>query len=252
MGYASKAVVHLRGQRKRKRFGLMFGAGLSMGLDFPSWDDLVRNLAEASGVSAKALFDKFLPPPPEKAPVERSLASITHMLFGDFRQRMIEDKRKEGSFSEPTTFLDEQFVRSEWLKLIHKVLYDGHRPEECQATLQGHSYLGPYTQIIRDTPMTVNYNFDDSLEKLLYYSRTTEEKKKSRGFETTFRPTAQFQRETGVIYHPNGYLPSEFDDGSSPGVVFADDSFQDQLIDAAAEVATSVISSFMQRNTCFC
>jgi len=249
MGYAPKAVVHLRSQRKRKRLGLMFGAGLSMGLKFPSWNHLVRNLAEASGVSAKVIFDKFLPPPPEEPAVERSLASITHMLFGEFRQRKIEEGQKSGTFSNPITFLNEQRVRSLWLKLIHQVLYSGHKPEQCKETLRNHPYLEPYTQIIRDTPMTVNYNFDDSLEKLLYYSRTTEEKKKSRGFETTFRPTAQFQRESGVIYHPNGYLPSEFDDGSSPSVVFADDSFQDQLIDAAAGRYTH-LSSFMQRNTC--
>ena len=62
---------------------------------------------------------------------------------------------------------------------------------------------------------------------------TTSEAIRTRGFEVTYRPNAQFQNDKGIIYHPKGYLPFVFSDGASPEVVFSDDAFQDQLISAA-------------------
>jgi SIR2-like domain len=71
----------------------------------------------------------------------------------------------------------------------------------------------------------------------------------TRGYETTYRPNAQFQNDHGVIYQPNGFLPSVFEDGTSSELVFADDSFQDQLISAASGQFVH-LSNFIFRNTC--
>jgi hypothetical protein len=95
----------------------------------------------------------------------------------------------------------------------------------------------------------VNYNFDDTLEKLLHFNRTAEERTTTRGYETTDKPNAQFQHDFGVIYHPNGFLPSVFSDGASVEVVFANDAFQDQLI-SAAHGRYVHLSNHLFRNTC--
>jgi hypothetical protein len=97
--------------------------------------------------------------------------------------------------------------------------------------------------------MTVNYNFDDTLEMLLLSSRAPHEALSTRGYEVVYRPNTQHQKEAGVIYHPNGFLPSTFEDGASPEVIFADDSFQDQLIRAASGQYVQ-LSNFIFKNTC--
>jgi len=115
--------------------------------------------------------------------------------------------------------------------------------------IEAHQYLASFLKIISKSPLTVNYNFDDTLEKMLLDARSGDKKNSTRGYEVTDKPNVQFQKNTGVIYHPNGFLPAIFEDGASVGVVFSDDSFQDQLISAATGKYIH-LSNHLFRNTC--
>jgi hypothetical protein len=236
---APRAIAHLRAQLERKRLGLLFGAGVSSDFKFPKWPTLVERIARHQGVQGSALLRKL------NSAKEKSLASLTQVLFGRFRERHLGRRSRQPVL----TFLDEQKIRSDWLKLIHTVLYEKVDLAHREDSFRKHPYLMSFLTLIKQAPMTVNYNFDDTLEQLLLLNRTPEETLTTRGYETVFRPNAQFQKDSGVIYHPNGYLPSVFYDGSSPDIVFADDSFQDQLISAAAGQYT-LLSNFLFRNTC--
>ncbi|MBA7467547.1 hypothetical protein ES707_02768 [subsurface metagenome] len=167
------------------------------------------------------------------------------MLFGLYRENAI--KRK--NLKQPLTFIDEQLIRTEWVKIIHEMLYEKVNGKPREKAIRRHAYINAFLEIIKKSPMTVNYNFDDTLEKLLMFNRTQEEIVTTRGYETTYRPNSQFQKESGVIYHPNGFLPSTFADGASPDLIFSDESFQDQLISAAAGQYI-LLSNFIFRNTC--
>ena len=244
MTAASKAVVHLRAQNHRKRLGLIFGSGASKDLGFPDWANLVERIGGDEGVDAAALLAQ-LRSEDSSQPVTQSLASITHMLFDHFRDRRIKELNLTGSI----TFLQEQSIKSEWLKIIHKQLYTGVDASKRKRTIEKHPYLTAFRDVIKNSPLTVNYNFDDTLEKLLIQSRTAEEQTHTRGYEVTDKPNAQFQKDSGVIYHPNGYLPSLFEDGASAEVVFSNDAFQDQLI-SAANGRYVHLSNHLFRNTC--
>jgi hypothetical protein len=80
-------------------------------------------------------------------------------------------------------------------------------------------------------------------------SRSESERNITRGYEVIDKPNAQFQKENSVIYHPNGFLPSIFQDGASSEVVFSDDAFQDQLVSAATGKYVH-LSNHLFRNTC--
>ncbi|MEP7008104.1 MAG: SIR2 family protein [Sphingomonas bacterium] len=147
------------------------------------------------------------------------------------------------------TFLDEQQVKTTWLKLIHEELYRDCDRDLRIKKLKSHPYLPSFLEIIKTSPLTVNYNFDDSLEQLLLMNRTEAERERTRGFEVVDKPNVQFQHDSRVIYHPNGYLPTVFEDRPSPDVVFSDDSFQDQLISAATGKYIH-LSNHLFRNTC--
>ena len=110
-------------------------------------------------------------------------------------------------------------------------------------------YLNAFTDIIKQSPLTVTYNFDDSLEQMLAFARSADESETTRGYEMVDRPNSQFRRSDSVIYHPNGCLPAVFENGASADVVFADDLFQDQLISAANGKYVH-LSGHLFRNTC--
>jgi len=240
-----KAIAHLRGQLDRERLGLIFGSGASHDLGFPNWNELVTDIAAHPEVNGAGIVGKFVEKGPGGAPITRSLASITQILFNEFRKNAIERK----SLHCPLTFLEEQGIKTEWLKIVHGQLYKRVAPGERSRAIASHVYLPAFRAIIKKSPLTVNYNFDDTLEKMLLDSRVGDEKNSTRGYEVTDKPDAQFQNNNGVIYHPNGYLPAVFEDGASSDVVFSDDSFQDQLTSAAAGKHLN-LSNHLFRNTC--
>lgn len=45
-----KAIAHMRWQFHARRFGVIFGAGASRDLGFPTWDNLVQRVAESPEV----------------------------------------------------------------------------------------------------------------------------------------------------------------------------------------------------------
>src|ERR1700733_3004719 len=124
MDIAPRAVVHLRAQNDRKRLGLIFGSGASKQLGYPDWSELVTRIANHSDVAATDLIRKFrisaeAPKAGDENTTPKSLASITQMLFANFKNKKLE----KAALSGPITYLDEQKIRSEWLQIIHSQLY---------------------------------------------------------------------------------------------------------------------------------
>lgn len=89
--------------------------------------------------------------------------------------------------------------------------------------------MDEYIDIIKESPITINYNFDDIIETEIQkkYPPKCEETK---NYETVWTPSLNFKRSKGVIYHPNGFISrDEYEDSSN--IVFTADTFQNQLID---------------------
>jgi hypothetical protein len=242
---APRAIVHLRAQHRAQRLGLLFGAGISIDLGYPRWSDLVRKIAQRPEVGAAEIWDRLEKKGAGGRPVTRSLASVTQMLFSEFRKRRIAALNLGASL----TFVQERSIKTDWLRLLHEELYQGLDRHARKEKLAKHPYLNAFTNIIKRSPLTVTYNFDDTLEQMLAFARSDDESETTRGYEMVDRPNSQFRRPDSVIYHPNGCLPAVFENGSSADVVFADDSFQDQLI-SAANGKYIHLSGHLFRNTC--
>jgi hypothetical protein len=160
MAAAPRVVVHLRAQLDRKRLGLIFGSGASKDLLFPDWDELVQQIAKHKHIRCEHLLAKFKSVKPPKGQrrsrpiVEKSLSSITQVIFGVFRDKYL---RRE-SLDAPLTFLQEQQIRSTWLRIMHDILY---RKVDSDAdirknTIMDHPYLPSFLGLIKNSPMTVN------------------------------------------------------------------------------------------------
>ncbi|UFS75660.1 SIR2 family protein [Tardiphaga sp. 37S4] len=242
MDVHSKAVVHLRAQRQRQRLGLVFGSGVSKDLGFPDWRGLISRIAANPSVQAKSKIKDLIR---QGVSNVASQATQSHIIFEHFRSRQLKKKRLTGS----VPLLEEHRIKSDWLRIIHRELYKDVDASKRTEDIDKHPYLTAFTEIIKESPLTVNYNFDDTLEKLLINSRTKDEQLTTRGYEVADQPSAQFQNNSGVVYHPNGFIPSKFDDGTSAEVVFANDAFQDQLL-SAAHGRYVHLSNHLFRNTC--
>lgn len=245
IGLAPKAVVHLRAQHRAQRLGLLFGAGISIDLGYPRWEALVRKIAERPEVGAAEIWDRLKEKGAGGRPITRSLASVTQLLFSEFRRLRIAELDLGASL----TFVQERSIKTDWLRLLHEELYQGLDAGARKEKFLNHPYLNAFTNIIKRSPLTVTYNFDDTLEQMLALARSDGESETTRGYEMIDRPNSQFRRPDSVVYHPNGCLPAVFENGASADVVFADDSFQDQLI-SAANGKYIHLSGHLFRNTC--
>jgi len=97
--------------------------------------------------------------------------------------------------------------------------------------------------------MIVNYNFDDTIQRMLASIRTSEEKETTRGYSTIWNADVYMYPKRSVIYHPNGFLPYNIHEHPSEQLVFLEESFADQLIESL-HGRYNVLSNYFTHNTC--
>jgi SIR2-like domain len=115
--------------------------------------------------------------------------------------------------------------------LIREILYaDAPEPHTLK---DKHPYLRSFLNIVLKSPLTVTYNFDGYLEMMLAASETTVDER-GRPYEVVFDGSKPFRSSTGVIYHPNGYLPQNALERASDDLVLSEEQFGDQLLAASS------------------
>jgi predicted ATPase len=207
----SRAIMHIRDQIRARRLMPGLGAGVSMELGFPSWGELVEKVEGG---------DDFKTMSPTKG---MSATTKTQALMQHLRGSI------GGHFTSSAE--NEREFRCRWIQIIHDALYE-KIPKSSRDLLNKHSYLKDFLPLIKDAPLTINYNFDDSIERMMacVYGDSQHEMQ-DKVYETVWEPSTQFRKSSGVIYHPNGFLPLSIIDGFSDHFVFSEGEFADQLID---------------------
>lgn len=226
----ARAVVHMRERHASKALGLVLGAGVSKPVGFPAWDELVEKIAKSDSVKGEHLL---------AATDGVSATAQTQMLLHHFRT-----KRLDELACQPTA-KNLRKVHGEWRRIVQGALYDGV-PQTAELLEEKHPYLRDLIPIIASSPMTVTYNFDDMVERLLQHGAGSGY---GRPFETIWDVALQPKRDTAVIYHPNGYLPSNLLEHPSENLVFSEDEFADQLIESMAGHHASLLHH-LSRSTC--
>lgn len=227
-----KAIVHMRKQFQNGQFGLVLGSGVSKRLGVPGWKALNRCVAKDPDVCAPQLIDSAA-----------SETVITQRLYEHY-------KSKKYAESLGTDIHDVKFnlrVYKGFNQILMKHLY-ANPPDNRKRIKDVHPYLGHYVSILKNTNLTINYNFDSYIERMLLEERTEEEKKRSRGYDSVTDPRIPFRKDRQVIYHPNGFLPREPME-STRKLVFSESEFADQLIGVMTGHYSPVIHHFCN-NTC--
>lgn len=232
----TRPIVHMRNQLNLKRFSLVFGSGLSKDFGLPMWSELVEKIAGDAQVQGKKLLAKFS--------ATKSLPYLTELLLQHFKRK----RTVHASSVDPNSKAFEYLTLEEWLRIFAKHLY-ADAPPDFASTVKGHPYLMNYLPIIRQTLMTVNYNFDNYIERALALEKNDGLEKQSRGYETVTNPWMQFQRSDSVIYHPNGVFPPELMELPTDKFVFSEASYAEQFAGALAGDHSPLINHFC-KNTC--
>lgn len=225
-----KAIIHLRQEKDFGRFGLIFGAGSTRNLGFPTWDVLIENIANNPLVQANYLF------PSGKKHVSKS--QIIYQYFRSKLQREIEVDNRLNRFDSE--------VRARWQKIVLTELYK-NVPEKIEDICKKDKYLYAYIELIKNIRITINYNFDDTLERMLEKSLVGKDQKTV--YKTSWTSEMKLFPNSNIIYHPNGFLPHRLDLRPSPELVFLEDSFADQLIDSMSGYYAFLFNHLVQ-TTC--
>ncbi len=229
-----RSLAHLRAEAEDHRFGLVFGAGISKPLSFPSWSELVDRIAKHADVNGRHVVEGVGDNLPE--------TSKTQMLFQHYKSKIL-----EGS-SEPVTAKLERRIQGQWRRIIQECLYEGV-PETAEELRTRHPYIRYFLPVIKNPGMTVNYNFDDTIQQLLLLEESGGVSSSVRGFETVLNASLSFRPQNTILYHPNGFLPRNLLERPSDNLVFSDHSFADQLIESMAGYHSSLLHHF-SKTTC--
>lgn len=229
-----RAIVHLRSQVRKQRFGTILGAGISVDFGAPNWSKLINDIAGDPCVDAKdvATGDAF-----------RDMAAPyqTEILYQKFRTLFFE-KTSGLSLTEM-----ENTATAEWLTICQKYLYKTP-PINIATELPKHPYMEALIPLVQNSALTVNFNFDDYLERALA-EKKREKDKGNRGFEVVTDPWPQFRRQDCVIYHLHGYIPEGLMEKTVDRFVFSEASYSKQYVGARGHDRSFLVAHFA-RNTC--
>jgi hypothetical protein len=207
---------------------------VSKPLGFPSWRELVTRLAEHDQVQGNHILTSSAGKLPD--------TSNAQMLFQHYRTKSLETS------SEPTSSTLERRIQGQWRRIIHECLYRDV-PAEAEDLKKKHPYLKHFLKVISDSTMTVNYNFDDTIQQLLLLEKTRHDPDFGRNFETVWNAYLPFRPRLPILYHPNGFLPRNLLEFPSETLVLSEDSFADQLIESMAGHHASLLHH-LSKTTC--
>lgn len=223
----TRAIVHIRKRKSDSKLSLVVGAGISKDFGIPKWEELIENIAKDKQVNGLNLLRKNK---------NRLHASKTQVLFQYFAAKLSDKQRN----------LSEGEIKNTWRNIVRKHLYK--KGKSIQNILRDHPYIESFIKIIKDSPMTVTYNFDSYIEEIL---QKKDEPIETRNYETVWDPRLQTKLNQCVIYHPNGFLPKRALEHQSEGLVFCEDEFADQLIETMAGHYASLLHHYSQKTCLF-
>jgi hypothetical protein len=224
----------MRRALQEHRFGLILGAGVSRAFTFkvPDWKELLGRLAAHPKVDGLKVDSS-----------SSTHTSRADLLFRHFATRVRAQLAIGGLVD---GYSADRIARGEWRELIREILYK--QAPNANQLREHHPYLNDYLDVVLNSPLTITYNFDGYLEMMLA-ARAPNIDERGRPYETVFDGSKPFRSRTGVIYHPNGYLPQNVLERASDDLIFSEEQFGDQLL-ATIGGHYSSLAHHLSKNSC--
>jgi hypothetical protein len=182
----TRAVVHMRRQIDEHRFGLVFGAGIGNDLKLPSWNELIERIADHPKVLGRRAIQGV-------AGLDQSLTIQIQKLFEFYR---LKASPPAGRQVDMFRHREKQLI-ADWRRIVTECLYETVEHFTPDGIAANHPYLGAYAKVIGKCDVTINYNFDETLQVLLS-GESTPLSQKILKFKTVskgiMRPSPHFSR----------------------------------------------------------
>ncbi len=214
---AWKYICQLRIQHHKNKTSLVLGAGISWDLDLPLWGELIERIKNA--IKEKAPEVIMVKDAPGKA------ALVLFEMFSFYRKKELQNE-----CDYKTESLIERKILADWREIIHQALYKDTAKIDRKQIILDHPYFVEMIEFIKNSELTVNYNFDDYIEFGLSCTDLNPTRHE-RPYQTVWSHHSQFTKDKCVIYHPNGFLPLDSKKFQSEELIFSDGAFADQLLD---------------------
>ena len=242
-----RAIVHMWQQMLTKRLCLVFGAGAGYDLGFPKWGELLVALGKGLPGFSEA-----------KRAASGDLVKLAQLLVNIFdndfkirdnKLRKGEDKSSSSSASTLSQASYSARLNAAWRDLIYKTLYKNPDTKSDEILLKNDCYYKAFLKIIKNSPITITYNFDDSIQRFLENAISGRDKIRKMGYTTIFDENSQLPTNFPIIYHPNGYLSHQKLQKPSAHLILTEKSFGEQLSDSISG-RHAVIQSELAQKTC--
>lgn len=232
-----RPIAHMHQQGLHRRFCLIVGAGCGLDLGFPSWHELLTRLGET--------LDGFR---------EAQRTSVNESALAQSIVKLFEREFDKCHPSAPLSDAAAQRKRSAalnaaWRDHVHDCLYRDVETKNEDNFVSTTCYYRSFVEVIKNSPITITYNFDDSIERFLARARHAGEVDSRRGYTTVYDENSQLPTNAPVIYHPNGFLSFRKGEKPSTHLILSEDSFRAQLTDSIAG-RYAVIESELAQKTC--
>jgi len=225
-------LVHIWQQLRRKKLGLILGAGVSIEAGCPSWDDLIKRLIKNAKGSQETMASH------QKAGLQPTyLTQILYLLH--------QEKEKRSDTEVPLKFAAYQ-IDSTWREAVHEELYKDNIDLSFEKIVADHPYLAALGELVCKAGFAVTFNFDDLVdEAAIAYARSASLEHP----EIIYQPKIETRADAAVIHHINGFLPRARRRRRSEKLVFTEDAFADVLVSPTSHEAEFILSRFA--NTTF-
>jgi len=127
-----KYIVHIRQQYRSQHLGLVFGAGASIGLGFPNWVQLVKEIMVNDEI-------KNLPFSYDEG---KDAISNAQRLFQTYKAKQFANCSEENKEYNRI----EMIIRSGWQKIVHSALYKNIASDINKLVTENH-FLRTYIEI---------------------------------------------------------------------------------------------------------
>lgn len=170
-----KAIIDMRQKVEDNELILCFGAGVSSSWKIPNWEELVSRIASNEQVKGE-----------EFESLNLSLSSKVQALYEKFK------KQERGKMKSSENMFWEDHIRYKWMEIIRHELYKTHKEGDLK-----HPYMKEYIKIIKKSPVTINYNFDNLIEQCIKREQKADEW--GTGVETVDKPSISLKKNRS--YH---------------------------------------------------
>lgn len=215
----AKALCHLNYARRKKRLGLILGAGVSDTLEIPQWKALIEQ------IELKLNYKSMRAPEAYRA----------EQLFQHYRKIRTDELDWESGEK-----LDAAIIAG-WRDIVTKCLYTRFLGPNGKLSLpdytekiRQHPYLTRLGNLAKDAVLVVTHNFDDALEVAIDLDASSSAPV-GRRYYTFWRPEPFLRQGMVNIYHPNGYTPLRRSLRGSENLVLTEAGFADHLANTNTE-----------------